>query len=170
MIVATRISDKVWNAANQTAVVTTVGLATTYTGICLFNPAAASSGVRAYLLGVGIALSVAPVAASTIGIMGGYVAAGVTTHTTHLARVKKCGREVDNAICDVMDAGTLVGTPRLIMPLMGAFTAGAWPETTPQYIKIDGHIAIEPGGWVAIYTETSLTGLFGFCWEEETLY
>ena len=57
--------------------VTTVALATTYTGLALINPA--SSAVNLSLLKVGYSFIVAFAAGSTVGLMGGYSPLGTTT-------------------------------------------------------------------------------------------
>ena len=151
-------------ACSQAATTTTIALATTYTGICLSNPAA--SGVNLELLGVGVALSVAPAAIATISLGGGYAAAGVVTHTTPLTVFNN---KLDSALTGsgLADAAaTLVGTPRDIMPLIGGFTAAALYSGSGGYFDIGGAICIPPGGYAFVETLTVVVGWFGMWWAE----
>ena len=155
-------------AGNQAEVTTMIALDTTYTGCLLKNPQA--SGKRLYLEKVGISLSVAPAAVSVIGLMGGWLitgiaAAGASGFSAHLGAASG-----DASIARWMNSATLVGTPRLIAPLMSGYTAAALPNAAlPAWIDVDGDIAINPGGWVAIYTLTVVLGFFSFLWSEEVL-
>ena len=71
-------------AANVASQAVSVGLATTYTGLCLYNPA--GSGVNLVLNKVTAAFPVAPAAALAVGIMVGYNASTNVTHTTPITR------------------------------------------------------------------------------------
>ena len=168
MVGADRFGSRGFCAASQAATAVTAAYTLSYTGLCLSNPAA--SGRRAYLLGVGITLSAAPAAIAPMGLMGGWVSTGVTAHTTPLTVTRSTmGVQSEVARCLADGAATIVGTPRLIMPLLGGYTAAALFPTSPSYVRIDGHIAIEPGGWVAIYALLGVSGLFGMVWVEEDL-
>lgn len=152
-------------AASQAATTTTIALATTYTGLCLSNPAA--SGVNIEVHRVGVALSVAPAGIASIGLAGGYAAAGVVTHTTPLTVYNcKLGTVATAATAKADAAATLVGTPLDIMPLIGGFTAGALYANDGGYFNIDGAICIPPGGYVFVQTLTVAVGFFGIWWSE----
>ena len=61
-------SGLVYSAANQAAQAVSVALATTYTGLGIYNPL--GSGVNLVPLKVKFALSVAPAAIATLGLIG----------------------------------------------------------------------------------------------------
>lgn len=158
-----------YGAASQAATTTTIALATTYTGLCLSNPA--GNNMNLALRQVGIALSVAPAGAGLIGLGGGYSAAGIATHTTplvtyplNLGNANAATGLADGAATLVAGAGA--GLLRVIMPCLSAFTNGALFGTTPQVIDMHGSVIIPPGGFVFIYTLTVVVGFFGFTWEE----
>lgn len=155
-----------FQAANQAAVTTTVALATTYTGLCVSNPA--GSGVKLLMRRASWAFSVAPAGIAPVAIGGGWAAAGVVTHTTPLSvyNMKIGGTETSRAYAD--GAATIVGTPRVIMPIVGGFTAGALFGTSPSVVDLGG-FPVLPGGYVFIYTLTVGVGLGGMIWEEVPL-
>ena len=151
-------------ACSQAATTTTIALDTTYTGLCLSNPAA--SGKVLEIRRVGIALSVAPAAKATISLAGGYVAAGVVAHTTPLV-VYNCrlGMSAAAAVAKADAAATLVGTPLDMMPLLGAGAAAA-EIPQPGYFNIDGGVCVPPGAYVFIESLTVVIGWFGIWWSE----
>jgi hypothetical protein len=152
-----------FTGANQAAVTTTVGLATTYTGLMISNPIA--SLVNLVLNKVGIALTVAPAAISAIGIMTGI---NTVTPVTHSAVVTPKNKFLGGpAGSGLLDSSGVVPTAwTLDTVLMGGFTAGSLPSTDPSLIDLDGQIVLPPGGYAAIYTLTVVVGLFSFSWEE----
>ena len=151
-------------ACSQAATTTTIALDTTYTGLCLSNPAASGKVLEVHR--VGVALSVAPVAEATISLAGGYAAAGVTTHTTPLTVYStKLGTSAAAAVAKADGAATIVGTPLDIMPLMGAGAAGE-EIPMPGYFNIDGAVCIPAGGYVFIESLTVVVGFFGIWWSE----
>lgn len=151
-------------AANQTGATTSVGLATTYTGLCLSNPA--GSGKNLSLLRISGSLNVAPAALTAIGLIVGYAAAGIVMHTTPVTPLNTFLGSA-TALVGLVDAAcTLVGTPAW----------GAWLGETPTATGVttfdrvsDGSILIPPGGYAAI--GTSIAGpaaglLASFVWQE----
>jgi hypothetical protein len=165
--VATR--GQLFCGSNQAAVTSTIALATTYTGLCLSNPAGNTKDL--VLRQVGIALSVAPAGIAPIGLGGGWSTAGIATHTTPLiAYNQRLGGPaaatglIDGAATLVAGAGQ--GLLRVILPVLGGFTAAATPSTSPSLIDMQGSVVIPPGGFVFIYTLTVVVGLFGFTWQE----
>ena len=153
-----------FEAASQAATTTTIALAATYTGLCLSNPAGNTKNLVPRQ--VSVALSVAPAGIAPMAIAGGYVAAGVVTHTTPLTTYS-CMLGNGQAAVGLADAAaTLVGTPRVIMPILGGFTAGSLFATSPAILDLDGSIIIPPGAYIFIYTLTVAVGLFGIVWEE----
>src|SRR5882672_11427418 len=73
-------SGMVFRGSNQTAAAVTAGLATTYTGLCLSNPAGAT--VNLAVRGVTGMFGPAPATAVNLGIITGWAAGGITVHTT----------------------------------------------------------------------------------------
>jgi hypothetical protein len=150
-------------AANQAATAWSVALNTTFTGLVLSNPS--GSGVNLVPLQVGFALSVAPVAISSIGLFGGFLATGITAHTTPLTPGQTfLGGPPGVGKADA--AATLVGTPVWLHQLMGGFTAGALPGTSPNIILLDGIFVIPPGAYLGIAALTAVTGFGSIIWEE----
>jgi hypothetical protein len=158
-----------FNAANQTGIVTTVGLATTYTGLCLSNPV--GSGWNISLNKVGLSFQVAFPAASSVGLMCGYNASTNVTHTAAgTPRSNFFG--IGAAGVGLVDTSAGLPTAPVITHLFGTGLTGI--ITTAQYmpstlIDLEGSVILPPGGYAAIYTST-VTGaasmLASFQWEE----
>ena len=159
----TNYRRNLFGACNQAAQVTTVALATTYTGICLSNTS--GNSVNLVLNKIGIALSVAPAAIAPLALMGGASGTAVA-HTTPLTPFSNFIGVGAAPSGKVDAAATLPITPTLLMPLMGGFTAAALPGVGPSLIDIEGGLIIPPGSFVALYSLTAVTGIFGFFWEE----
>ena len=154
---------KTFSAANQAAQATTVALATTYTGICISNPI--GSGINLEMLLASWALSVAPAAIATIGLITGQSGTTNVTHTTPLTPVSDIvGGAAGLALAD--SAATITGTPRWHHQLMGGFTAAALPSSPQVLFDLAGAIIIPPGGYIAIGSLTAVTGLGSFKWAE----
>jgi hypothetical protein len=151
-------------AANQTATATSVALATTYTGLCVSNPAASKKNL--VITKVGLALTVAPAGIASIGLITGSTAAGIVTHTTPLTPAStNIGSGISpSALAD--NACTLVGTPVWTVQLVGGFTAAALPAYGATHIELGTSLVIPPGAYVAVGTLTSVTGLFSLEWQE----
>jgi hypothetical protein len=151
----------------QAATALSVALATTYTGLCLSNPAGNTKNLT--LKKVTFALTVAPAAIASIGLIGGYNVAGVTVHTTPLASPAIGANVLGSAAmptAKVDAACTLVGTPFWMAQILGGFTAASLPAGGPAMMDWDGSIIIQPGGYVAIGALTAVTGLASMFWEE----
>lgn len=142
-------------------------LATTYTGLCLNNPAA--SKVNLALQRVNGAINVQPAAGLVLGLIVGWSAAGIVTHTT--PETPLCAFVNDTVGTGLVDAAcTLVGTPawgRWIMSNNAVTTALLNFDEI-----IGGEIIVPPGGYVAIGASVAgpAAGLFAsFTWEENPL-
>jgi hypothetical protein len=152
--------------------VTTVALATTYTGLVLFNPA--NSSVNLAINKVGYSFLVAFPAAATIGLMVGWAATGITTSSA-AASPGSASLIGSNAVSQGRCAlsATLVGTP-LLHTVFGAGLTGAI-TTTPQnqtIVDLEGSVVLAPGGYAAIYTSTvsgAASLAASFQWEEVAL-
>ncbi len=168
-----RLGKLFYGSNGETPSVTTVALATTYTGLALYNPA--GSGKVLYVERVGYSFLVAFPAAATIGLMVGWSAAGIATASAAASPGAPCLIGANNGAgvgCCALSA-TLVGTPTL-HSVFGAGLTGAI-TTVPQkmtYVDMDGSLILQPGAYAAIYTSTvsgaaSLCG--SFLWSEEPL-
>jgi hypothetical protein len=160
----TAYRQNLFYAANTAATAVSVALTTTYTGLCVSNPAGNTKNV--VLTKLSYALSVAPAAISSLGVITGYLSTGVTTHTTPLIPASTFIGTGPLPTAKADAACTLVGTPAWTMPIMGGFTAAALPSTTPAILDLEGSIIIPPGGYAAIGALTAVTGFAGIFWEE----
>lgn len=139
-------------------------LATTYTGLCLSNPA--GSGKNLVLLRASGVLNVAPAALTAVLLATGYVAGGVTVHTTPetpLSAFVGTGP----ALVGLADAAcTLVGTPaysQVLSETPAATSVLAFDR------PLDGSIILPPGAWAAIVSTIAgpAAGLWAsMIWEE----
>lgn len=158
-----------FNAANQAAATTTVGLATTYTGLCLSNPV--GSTVNVVLNKVGYSFIVAFAAASAVGLMCGYNSGTNVTHTTPgTPRSNFFG--VGSAGSALVDTAATLPTAPVVTHLFASGLTGA--ITTGELISgetvdLEGSVILPPGAYAAIYTSTAsgASGFLGsFQWEE----
>jgi hypothetical protein len=154
-------------AASQAATAVSVALTTTYTGICLYNPVGNNRDL--ILRHYSFTPSIAQVALSVIGLMGGYISTGaVTAHTTPLVYgtaiwpMNLGSSAVPTALVDA--AATIVG-PHIMFTTSGTALAAAGLPT--EGLKnVQGGVILQPGAFVAIYALTALTGIGAFIWEE----
>lgn len=164
-----------FSASNQGpgGTTTTVGLAATYTGLCINNPA--NSGKNLVLFHFGLSVVGAPAALSTVGLLAGYAQAGVVTHTTPLIPLSTFVNQIiATGVAKADAACTLVGTPALLLPLATIPVTGATaqvvnPPVSGVYVDLKGGIIIPPGAYIAAYTSTVLTVIAGFVWGEKAI-
>ena len=151
------------SAASQGATAVSVGLATTYTGMILYNPV--GSGVILVPNKVKFSLAAAPAAAANIGLIAGFAATGgVTVQTTKLLNQSS---QIGNSNIGkgiALSAATIV-TPTWLFELVDAFTAAAFPSPTIPY-DLEGAFQILPGGFIAIGATTAISGYGSILWEE----
>jgi hypothetical protein len=150
-----------------TGQVTTVGVATTYTGLCLSNPV--TSPVNLVIDKVGVAFLVAFAAASAVGIMTGYNASTNVTHTTPaVVRNKRLDGAVGYGLLD--SAATLPTAPVLDTVLFAGLTGAITTAPAADNIfDMEGTIVLPPGAYAAIYTSTvsgAASMSASFSWEE----
>lgn len=165
----TTVNKAMFSAANQAGQVTTVGLATTYTGLCLSNPV--GSQVNLVINKVSAAFPVAPAAAMAVGIMTGYNA---TTNVTHTAALTPKSQLIGTgplplALAD--SSATLPTAPTLnvLFGFVGTAAVTAVNAVSGFLADMEGSIVIPPGGYAAIYTSTAsgAAGMFAsMSWEE----
>ena len=153
-------------ATNVAAQAVSAALATTYTGLCISNPA--GSGVNLVMLGAQYVLSVAPVAIAPLFLIAGFSTAGVVTHTTPLAApgIQSALINGSSTSAAKADSACTIVNPYYLLPLGSGFTAGALYGTTPAWIDLAGMFVIPPGGWIAWGALSAATGLGGFAWAE----
>lgn len=161
----------IFQAGNQGpgGTTTTVGLATTYTGLVISNPA--NSGKNLIILQFGLAVVGAPAALSTFGLLAGYAAGGVTVHTTPLVPASTFLSSGAVGVSKADSAATLVGSPFLFMPLgvtpiTGATAQVVNPPVIGNLYDIKGSLIVPPGGYIAEYTSTVLSTIASFTWAE----
>lgn len=158
-----------FNAANQAATTTTVGLATTYTGLCLSNPI--GSGKNVVVLKCGVAFLVAPAAALAVGIMVGYNSSTNVTHTTPGTPRSSLFGTGATGVALVDTAATLPTAP-VVHTVFGANLTAAIttaPQTGPNVVDLEGSLILPPGAYAAFYTSAaSGTSSFlgSFSWME----
>lgn len=158
-------NEHAFHSANQgaTGQVTTVALATTYTGLCLSNPV--GSEVLLVVNEVVAAFNIVFPAAAFIGIMAGYSATTDVTHTTPLTpRSDKIGQG-PTPIGKADSAATLPVTPT-VAHVMGHAVASEAGSYEHNY---EGGLILPAGGFCCIYTST-VSGANGMLasidWEE----
>lgn len=156
------LAGRLFVAANQAAVATTAGLATTWTGLGLCNPT--GSGKLFIVHEFGYALSVVGPAATAIGLM--------TTTDSGLAAsiTPRCARYNYAASSAIVDDGATIATPVLERVYgvggTGAITTGM--EFGPGPIDLKGSLILAAGRSVCTYTNAACTAayIFHFMWEE----
>lgn len=156
------VRGNMFSAANQAAQAVSVALATTYTGLCLYNPV--GSGKNLVPTKVKYALSVAPAAIATIGLIAGFSATGGVTAQT--AKLNPTSNIIGGApgVGIALNQATIV-TPTWLAQLYDGFTAAALPNPTMP-VDLEGAFIIPPGGFIAIGALTAVTGLGFIAWEE----
>ena len=154
---------RIFTAANQAAQAISAALATTYTGLLIYNPI--GSGIIAVPFKAKFALSVAPAAIASIGLIGGFSATGgVTAFTTPLTVQSGQIGNTSTGQVRALSAATIV-TPTWLAHLVDGFTAAALPAPSP-WVDLDGTFGLLPGGFAAIGALTAVTGLGFLSWEE----
>ena len=155
-------------AANQAATAVSVALTLTYTGLALYNPVGNNRDliVRA----VAFKPSIAIVALTVVGLMGGYVSTGaITAHTTPLVygtAIWPCNLGSTATPTALVDSAATIVAPHIIMPFCGTSLAAAALQDGANYVDMHGSIILQPGAYAAVYALTAVTGIGGIFWEE----
>lgn len=158
------LNGNVYMGANQAAVATTAGLATTWTGLSLTNPSTSTVNIAILKFGWG-QLIAQPTAATVLGLM--------TSDTTGLASAVT-GYNGFNGVGAtsnaVLDNGGTIATPVLQM-IVGYVGTGALTVqmATKGEADIEGAIILPPGRSVLTYTQAASAAsqwMFSFVWEE----
>jgi len=160
-------SGNCYSGANQTGCVWTVGLATTYTGLCVSNPV--GSGKILSILASGYSEIVAPT-----GITDAWLATGYHASTNVVAGV--AGTPVNllaggaTGVGKVWTGATLPVAPTYTLNLMTGHTSAALSTSAaPGLVLVHGLIQLPPGGFVIIanFTIGVAVGAKGFIlWRE----
>lgn len=154
-------------ACTQAVATTTVGLATTYTGLCLSNPIGSGKNVS-----IALASIVQSVIQSTqvegYLLATGFNAVTNVTHTTPgTVQTGLIGSAANNAVAKVDTAATLPTAPLYSIALTN--TGSATANSPGVTVDIGGAITLAPGAYCCFVTPTqaSVAGLwFGFAWVE----
>ncbi len=159
-------SGRVFTGSNQAAQAWTVGLATTYTGLLVWNPI--SSQVNLEILFVGFAHSAVPTTIATIGLIGSGAALTTDIATNGGALTPYCTKIGPGAGYGRVTGGcTLTSTPVWIGQLLHGFTSNALPTGgSPALIDVEGAFVVQPGAYFGIGALTVATGLASITWAE----
>lgn len=155
-------------AGNTAGVLTAATTTAAALGLCISNPAGNNKDIiiEAY----GCANALAETALSNMGLMGGYSAAGVVTHTTALVygtAFDSLNLGSSNSPTALVDAAWTAVNPRVLMFFGGSALAAAVSNGAMNMIDIGGAIRLQPGAWVSGYTLTAITVQQAFWWSEE---
>lgn len=163
------VRQKTFTAATQAHVTTTVGLATTYTGLVISNPV--GSGVNAEILFASMMQSVIQaVQVEAFAIAVGYNATTNVTHTTPVA--------VKSNLVGTGSAGLVVADVSATLPTAPVYdtfltnTATATQNGAGMVVDLGGSIVLPPGGYACFVTPTqaSVNGMwFAFKWAENPI-
>lgn len=150
----------IFRIANQAAVSSTAGLATTWTGLAISNPA--GSGVNA-VVNLFSCSQVAAGVAGAVGIMTGAGAAAGTLVPKNALIGGPTGKVTASA-------GATIATPVLDITAgsIGSVATTAYGLAPSIIVDLMGSIIIPPGFFAASYTSAATTTalIFGFQWEE----
>lgn len=149
-----------FHVSNQAAVSTTAGLATTWTGLAISNPA--GSGVNAVINYFGVSQFAAGVAGA-IGIMTGSGAAAGSL----IPRPSLVGAPTGKVTAS---AGATIATPvlEIVCGSVGSVATTAYGLVTTPPFDVQGALVVPPGFYAASFTSAATTTalLFTFQWEE----
>jgi|GEM_PF-1571625 len=158
----------IYLAANQTGCVWTVGLATTYTGLCLSNPL--GSGKNLSILGVSHQEVVAPTGIAAVYLAGLYHATAVTHSVPSTILRASIGPATAASVAYADTGATLPAAPKILLNLTAGHTSAALSTSaSPAFIPLEGLITVEPGGFIIIanFTVGVAVGQQGaILWEE----
>jgi hypothetical protein len=163
------MSGNVYVAMNQTGVVLTVGLATTYTGLVVSNPNTSSKVLS--ILAAGFNEVVAPVA-----IQAGFLGVGNSvTDVVHSVAALTYNMLVGSGNSSVAKADTGATLPTLVTPYyalpltVGRTAGGLGAGAGPALTEIGGMIVLKPGSYafIAGFSAGAAVGTYGcIVWEE----
>lgn len=162
-----------FSGSQQAASVTTAGVissATSYTGLCLYNPI--GNTFNAVINKVGVAFPVAPAAATIYGIQVGQSAVAPTASTAVTAGPKNLFINGASPTSGLYSAITFTLTASAVITHVLGFVGTVAAASTGQdagIFDLEGGIIVPPGCFAAIYTSTvaNTAGFLGsISWEE----
>lgn len=156
-----------------TGTATSAALATSFTGLLLYNPP--QSTVNVSVNKIGMSFLVAFAAAATVGILTGQTNTPLATFSAANASVKNNFVNGPAGQAVAYNSATLAsaepGLPKLHM-VFGSGLTGAI-TTVPQvpgfFVDLEGGLILPPGAYMATYTSTAsgaASMLASFSWEE----
>lgn len=155
-----------FSASIQAVATTTVGLATTYTGLVISNPIASS--INMVLNKASIMQSV--IQSTQIEAYAIAVGFNATTNVTHTASLATRSNKIGSGLVSIGLADTSATLPTA--PFYHTFvqnTGTATANGTGQVIDFEGSLILPPGAYALWVTpaQASVAGLwFAFSWEE----
>lgn len=154
------LRGNMYRIASQAAVTTTAGLATTWTGLAISNPAGSGVNAVVNLFSVG---QFAVGAAGVVGIMTGAGAAAGTLVPKNAIVNGTTGKVTASA-------GATIATPVLDITIgqVGSLATTGYGLTPGLVVDLGGSLIIPPGFFAASFTSivTTTALQFGFQWEE----
>lgn len=156
----------VFSASIQAVATTTVGLATTYTGLVISNPI--GSGVNMSILSASCMQSV--IQAVQIEAYAIAVGFNATTNVTHTAALTPVSNKVGSGLAALGKADTSATLPTA--PTYHTFvqnTGTATANGTGSVVELAGRIILQPGAYALFVTpaQASVAGMwFSFDWSE----
>ncbi len=154
-------------AASQSVATTTVGLATTYTGLVIWNPI--GSSINMVLTKVSLMQSVIQsTQVEAYGIATGYSATTAPVQTTTVAtQTLKVGSGL-TSIGKAASSSTTLPVAPVYTAFLGA-TGTSAVDSTFNFTDLEGSIVLTPGGFACLVTpaQASVAGIWmSFFWEE----
>jgi hypothetical protein len=162
----TTLDGAMFSASIQSVATTTVGLATTYTGLVISNPI--TSTVNMVLTKASIMQSV--IQSTQIEAYAIAVGFNASTNVTHTAALTPVSNKIGSGLTAVGKADTSATLPTA--PTYHTFvqnTGTATANGTGAVIDLEGSIILTPGAYACWVTpaQASVAGLwFSFNWEE----
>jgi hypothetical protein len=156
---------RLFSAANQAIIATSVGLTTTYTGFLLYNPL--NSGK--VLVPNKVQLAITTTAAAAGGLLQGYSAAGpITAGATKVTPQGSQNNQIGNSItgAGIAYSAATITTPTILAAL---WTINATTAIQNFLTDLEGVFGVLPGGFVGIYTSAAVSGFAFMSWEEVDL-
>jgi hypothetical protein len=157
----------VYMACSQAVATTTVGLATTYTGLCLSNPLNSGKNLAIVLASLAQSVIQATQVEGYLIATGSSPTANVTHTTPGTVQTSLVGALANNSVAKVDSSATLPVAPLYSLALTN--TAAASTNSPGVTTDIGGAITLAPGAYACFVTPTqaSVAGLwFGFVWAE----
>ncbi len=158
-------NGRTYFACNQATKAISVALATTYTGLCVYNPITSPKNLS--ILKVSFSHWSAAAGIVSIGLIGGSSAAGVVTHTVALSVYNAKTLVVGPGYGGADAEATIVGTPLWLCMLTAANTTAVLPTSgCPVLYDIGGAFEVQPGGYICIGAQTATSGVSSIWWTE----